>query len=211
MSTCVYMARVPSRLSALPAHDWLSELPDVKRERVAAYRREEDLCRALVGDRLLKCALHRTTGSADTFDYTLHRGGKPYLASRPGIHFSIAHSGDWAVCALSGASVGADVERVRELYPGASRLFLSNVESAHACCARDVIALWTLKESYLKRTGEGIAGPLRDIGFEHSRSGCHAAHDARFTLFEPSGGYCAAVCAQDECVQVLEVRLDELN
>ena len=51
-------------------------------------------------------------------------GGKPYLVSEPGIHFSLSHSGDWAVCALSDHPVGVDIERCE---PGrrdiASRFF----------------------------------------------------------------------------------------
>lgn len=41
-------------------------------------------------------------------------GGKPYFPDRPGLCFSLSHSGPWALCALGDGPVGADVETVRD-------------------------------------------------------------------------------------------------
>ena len=37
--------------------------------------------------------------------------GKPYLSDSPEVHFSLSHSSDWAICAVSNHPVGADIQR----------------------------------------------------------------------------------------------------
>ena len=36
--------------------------------------------------------------------------GKPYFPDLPGLHFSLAHSGDFGACAVHGAPVGLDLQ-----------------------------------------------------------------------------------------------------
>ena len=50
-------------------------------------------------------------GYAPPADYMRLPGGKPVLRDGEGWHISLAHAGDWAVCALHRAPVGVDVER----------------------------------------------------------------------------------------------------
>ena len=94
-------------------------------------------------------------------------GGKPYLVSEPGIHFSLSHSGDWEVCALSDHPVGVDIERCE---PGrrdiASRFFhreeVRYLNTVLPSARYDAFyKLWTLKESFVKSTGRGLDLPLR--------------------------------------------------
>ncbi len=91
--------------------------------------------------------------------------GKPFLDGGP--WFSLSHSGDHALLAVSaGAPVGADLERVREGLaeaPSAERYFseperteLQSLEGSQR--VQRFFQLWTLKEAYLKATGEGVAG-----------------------------------------------------
>ena len=40
--------------------------------------------------------------------------GKPYFAEET-VEFSLSHSGEWAVCALSDSAVGVDVEHIRSV------------------------------------------------------------------------------------------------
>ena len=135
-------------------------------------------------------------------------GGKPYLVSEPGIHFSLSHSGDWAVCALSDHPVGVDIERCE---PGrrdiASRFFhreevryLNTVLPS----ARDdaFYKLWTLKESFVKSTGRGLDLPLRsfwvDIHRMPPRLDCNEVTGS-YSLFLPEfadRNYRLAVCVE---------------
>ena len=87
-------------------------------------------------------------------------GGKPVFAAFPDCHFSLSHSGALALCALSDAPVGADIERIRPRRPGLPAYALSGAEhERYLALGGDWPAfytLWTEKESIVKYTGEGL-------------------------------------------------------
>ena len=122
---------------------------------------------------------------------TADEGGKPRLADRPDIHFSLSHSGSVAVCALSfpgkaeredacvicdapdAPVVGADVEQIDDPAnaPRLRRLAERFFPPREAERLRDVpdslypaafAGTWTALESFVKRTGEGFRH-----GFSH--------------------------------------------
>lgn len=119
-------------------------------------------------------------------------GGKPYLVNEAGIHFSLSHSGGWAVCALSDHPVGVDIER-RE--PGrrdiASRFFhkdeVSYLNSLLPTAREDAFyTLWTMKESFVKATGRGLDLPLRSfcVDMRHTPPTLHCPEINRpYSLF----------------------------
>jgi 4'-phosphopantetheinyl transferase len=99
--------------------------------------------------------------------------GKPEVVTDESvgpIHFSVSHSAGLAVYAVAEEPVGVDVERYRRLPVEelASR-FLSDHEAAAVGRAREeaqselFITCWTRKEAYLKATGVGLSGALRDF------------------------------------------------
>ena len=96
------------------------------------------------------------------------RFGKPECSDCSSVQFSISHSQNDVICALSNAPVGADIEHIRPLpYRAIARRFFTHRE----CCAlfntpdalqlRYFYRLWTLKESYLKMRGTGLVFPLQ--------------------------------------------------
>lgn len=88
-------------------------------------------------------------------------GGKPFIAGHP-FHISIAHSHSLAVCALSDAAVGADVEKLRRMSDAVSlaERFFAPGEAAEVRGAQDTdfafFRIWTRKEAVIKRSGDGI-------------------------------------------------------
>src|SRR6516225_4947690 len=93
-------------------------LDHAERERWAAYRRDADRERFLVGCGLAKTAIAARTGQQPgevSFDRTCRRCGKPHgkPAVRLGdLEFSVAHSGDLVAVAVATAPVGVDVEQL---------------------------------------------------------------------------------------------------
>jgi 4'-phosphopantetheinyl transferase len=154
-------------------------LSDAERRRAARFRFPEHreafvarraLLRALVG------AYSRLDPSAVELDETCsHCGGdhgKPRLAGRPELGFSLSHSGGRVLCAFALESeIGVDIERVEPEadWDGPARLTLSSDERAELDAmpaearARRFYALWTRKEALAKATGYGLALPLREI------------------------------------------------
>ena len=80
-------------------------------------------------------------------------GGKPVIGEG-GLHFCLAHAGDLAVCAVSEAPVGIDVEPMRNISPGMRRKIFSAAEQQRS--DGDMLWTWVAKESYIKLTGEGL-------------------------------------------------------
>ncbi|MGH3736330.1 MAG: 4'-phosphopantetheinyl transferase family protein [Micromonosporaceae bacterium] len=151
-----------SRLHAL--------LDPVERERMAAYRRQPDRDRFLLGASLVRLGCARYLGR-DPAELALDRHcddcGKPHgkvrLREDAGLHFSVSHSGDHVgVAFATGAEVGLDVERIRDIdVAGLSRMVLAPDENAASIV--DFFRYWTRKEAAVKATGDGLRTPLSGL------------------------------------------------
>jgi 4'-phosphopantetheinyl transferase len=104
--------------------------------------------------------------------------GKPALAApfdRAGLFFNVAHTRGLVAVAVSGsATLGVDVENIE-----ARTAPLAVAARYFAACEADALralppagqqrrfyALWTLKESWLKATGRGLAAGMANVCFE---------------------------------------------
>ena len=92
--------------------------------------------------------------------------GKPYLCDYPQVHFNLSHSGKRVMCVVSAHACGCDVEQVDRRQKqidmvirclAASEQRLAAISAVHFC------RIWTLKESILKLSGEGIVIPLNSF------------------------------------------------
>lgn len=125
---------------------------------------------------LLRHMLSETLGG-DPRAWAFETGsfGKPALAAshlRPRPHFNISHARDLVACAIASVLVGVDVEAsngeapraVAERFAPGERAMLAKAAGAEY---RSIFfRLWTLKEAYLKATGEGLSGRLDSPAFQ---------------------------------------------
>ncbi len=95
-------------------------------------------------------------------DITFRRdhNGKPY-AEGLDIHFSLSHSANLAVCAISDKPVGIDVEKVRSVNMRVAQKWFTPKEQYYIFSDKRKIQkrffeIWTKKEAYVKRLGTGI-------------------------------------------------------
>jgi len=134
--------------------------------------------------------------------------GKPYLVSEPNIHFSLSHSGTWAVCALSDCPVGVDIEKCEPGRRSVAPRFFHRDEVRYldslSAAAKDgaFYSLWTLKESFVKTTGRGLDMPLRsfciDLHWKYPRLR-YSEEDGEYSFFLPpfpDRGYRLALCVK---------------
>lgn len=104
---------------------------------------------------------------------TIGEHGKPQYAG--GRYFNVSHCQDGAAVALARVPVGVDIEgsrRVKALTAGKcmdeeEKAYIGRIEGEWLGKeqAQRFFKLWTLKESYVKMTGEGIRMPLNQICF----------------------------------------------
>ena len=114
--------------------------------------------------------------------------GKPLFQGLSSHWFSLSHSGGIALCALSGAPVGVDVELVRPRRAALPGYVLSQEEKARFDGSwEEFYRLWTLKESWCKREDAPLYPP-RQV-----RVPPPCPHRSY-----PGAGWQAAVCCWDE-------------
>ena len=135
----------------------LDALPTDRKERALACRKDDDGMRIACAGFLLQMALSEEGIGQPVF--AKNQWGKPCLANRDDVHFSLSHSGTWAVCALSDTPVGVDIERPRNM-DKVAKLF------PDAKTDDDILRLWTAKEAYLKLLGCGLTVPLDRVSVQ---------------------------------------------
>lgn len=144
-------------------------------EKVVSYKIKEEQKRSLAAGLLLESILMER--GYDPENIAKEDGGKLYLPKVDDFYFSIAHSGEYAVCAIADHPVGVDIQQKRETKSKLARRFFQSSEADHIerqpKGKREELFFryWTGKESYLKLTGKGLFGGLDSfmVDIEQSR------------------------------------------
>ena len=132
--------------------------------------------------------------------------GKPRLVDRPDIHFSLSHSHDQALLAVSeGLEVGADLEGMRSAdHLGLARRYFHPNEVAaierHADPRAAFFQIWTLKEAVVKALGTGLSLPLDEFEVSIAASRPEmvippTGSPPEWWLYLAPGDYCRALAA----------------
>jgi 4'-phosphopantetheinyl transferase len=157
---------------------WLSMLVCAERERAARFWIEADRRQFVAAHALLRAML------AYYFDvpglawrFLVDANGKPRVDPNVGPHeiqFNLSHTrGLVAVALATRGAIGVDVEEIDEakadlgiaeayFAPSEVELLQRAPSSERARC---FFRLWTLKEAYIKATGEGLSAPLSSFAF----------------------------------------------
>jgi 4'-phosphopantetheinyl transferase len=160
--------------------DWTGEISSAEavlneqdKARVARYRFAEDRTRFILGRMLLARALQECQGGPlRPLNLGQTERGRPILADKSEIQFSISHSGEIIGLALTlKFRVGIDLEaisRPADLNSLAERIFsISDHEAFQKLPEPDRPAVffraWTAKEAYLKALGLGLPGGLQGV------------------------------------------------
>lgn len=156
----------------------VSTSSDELRARLDRMAHADDRKRTLAGQCLILGAAKELCGVGDP---TILRtaAGKPYFADLP-IRFSLSHSEEKVILAVSDREIGADIERIRPLSLGVAKRFFTPAEQAYVfgkvpterdfslpkseqddALLRRFYEVWTKKEAYGKWQGSGISAALR--------------------------------------------------
>jgi len=197
----VYALNIASLPDPLDAPEMLDGIWPERREK--ALRQRESLKRKQsAGASLLLKWVLRQRG----LDNTVLRYGYNGKPTVEGICFSLSHSGDMVICAAGSKDVGCDIEKLAAPKEKVAERFFApeEIEYLHSFSGdtldREFFRLWTMKESYIKMTGEGLKLPLSrfriDIGDELTvfREGLPC--DCRIKEY-PIDGYALSICSED--------------
>lgn len=138
------------------------------------------------------------------FRYSYGPHGKPKILDFP-LQFSLSHSGQYILCAVSSQNVGADIQQKKTVNAlGVAKRFFSREEylQLERCgyeteCQEVFYRMWTRKEAYGKLTGEGVTSLLRqDVSQKMEGYSRVVPPDQKlkWITVQPPMGYEVAVC-----------------
>ena len=159
-------------LFATDVEKWSRDIVSIRiYEKIKRLKFMDDKKRTLAGELLARYALVLEKQIPKTeIIFDVYENGKPYCTSFPKMHFNISHSGSWVVCAVSDRPIGIDIEKVGLADMQIARRFFTKYEYQYLQRqenqAEVFYKLWTLKESYIKYTGQGLTVPLNSFEFE---------------------------------------------
>lgn len=145
-------------------------MPEYRQKRIDSYKDANDRRMSLGAGILLAHAIKNAGFAESELKIAYKESGMPYFKNDLDFHFSLSHSNERAMCAVSDESIGCDVEFVTEN-------------------ANPSPAEWTKIESYAKATDM----PLSQL------MGNKSAFDPsyQFKQIELKDGYSYTVCTQE--------------
>ena len=126
--------------------------------------------------------------------------GKPFFPDAPQLHFSISHSGDWWICAMSHQPVGLDLQ-LHQTYADPAKLaqrffhprensWLAEMGYSH------FFDLWSAKESWEKYMGRGFYLDPGDFSLVSPEGQFPLPPQGQCKLLPCLPGYSLCLCAQ---------------
>ncbi|CAD5901757.1 putative 4'-phosphopantetheinyl transferase gsp [Carnobacterium maltaromaticum] len=131
-------------------------------KKMKSFKFEEDKIRSLVAELLLVKALKKEPFfNYEKIRYRYNDFGKPFLIDFSK-KFSLSHSGNYVLCAVSDHNVGVDIEKINRCTKELVELFhIEEIKKFKTIPdqKKDIIFfdLWSKKESYVKYLGLGLS------------------------------------------------------
>lgn len=153
----------------------IDQVSDWRRDRINQYRFRKDKCLSLAAGILLDTGLQELGLRERDMEYCIEQHGKSYFTRYPDIGFSLSHSGNAALAAISvggtdtlpgefHSMIGCDIERIKDKNLAVAKRFFTESEFniIESCNSKEeqqdkFFRLWTLKESFVKMIGLGLS------------------------------------------------------
>lgn len=148
------------------------------------------LCRKMIAD---ECSI-----SEEEITFSKTEKGKPF-AVNANIFFSISHSKNTVVCAVSDKEIGVDIEEIRSIRLKAAEKFACESELEYI--GNDItrfFEIWTLKEAFFKCRGSGLGADIKSVSFEINDGKITCSEKGYNLSFENIADGCiCAVCVKN--------------
>lgn len=158
----LYLADISALYDPLYDSSKISLLPIERQNKILKYKLADDRKRSLAAGMIMDKILIENNIPANSIYYGSN--GKPYA---DGIFFNVAHSGNCAFGVSSDCEIGCDVEIIKQAHLDIAKRFFTESEYNYISDSENkdniFFKLWTIKESYIKFTGEGLRTPLNSF------------------------------------------------
>lgn len=145
-------------------------LSEERKQKIGQFKTDMPARLSLAAGILFYLALEQKGLSHRLNDIHYGKFGKPYLKEAD-FHFSLSHSGKYAVCVWSDGPVGADLQKVKEKLPAHTAKILSEAERRYLEGLSETekretfFRFWAMKEAVSKWDGRGLRLPLQELSF----------------------------------------------
>lgn len=185
-----------------------NRLSDFRKSKCDRFKQIKDKARCIGAGIMLDIALSEYGLSERNVAYILGENGKPSIEGHPEICFNLSHSGERVICAISDIPVGCDVEKINSDKKDADRIakrFFSENERKRIIIEGSANAdmfyqIWTLKESYIKCTGEGMKCAFESFSVIDDLGGFSVKENPNIRLLSfKDGEYFFGAAYNDSC------------
>lgn len=178
---------------------WFDNMSDSRKAEVRSIKNKSKYVSKIVSDHICRKAVSEFCGIRENEIVFSENGyGKPYVKGTKA-HFSISHSGDLVICAVSGNEIGIDIEKKREIRIDASKKFANGAEIEYIGNDTDrLFEIWTLKEAYFKCIGTGLGADIKTVSFRKTDKNFVCSENG-FTISELDlpDGYTGFICSKE--------------
>ena len=161
------MVYIDDKTDAFDLQKALQTISEQRRQQALRFKHEQGQRLCVAAYLLLKRALREQEGILENPVFAYGPHGKPSIVGHPELHFSLSHCKEAAVCVLSRHPIGIDVESIGRYRETVAHYAMSDAEVARIEQAEhpdvEFVRLWTMKESLLKLTGEGINDHMKYV------------------------------------------------
>ena len=144
----------------------LENIWEERKEKILIYKFESGRKESLGSALMLQKVLSKNNLNPQNIKYG--QNGKPEIE---GLHFNISHAENFVICSVSENPVGCDIEKIRSIKSGFEKRFFTQNEVSYLDKfsgeekLKQFFRLWTMKESYMKFTGDGMKLALNRFEF----------------------------------------------
>lgn len=188
----------------------INKLDSSRRDKVKRLRHEGERQRSVCAGLLLRHAfLQRgyTKEEWDKVEVIEGEYGKPYIKGYSDFHYSLSHSGDWAVCACDDTPIGVDIQEMRHWSMSLAKRFFANEEYMRLKelyevdmekCTEYFYKMWASKESVVKLSGRGIGEGVAHLITDSDFKGIINVKDnlhRNIRIYSEIQGYIISLCS----------------
>ena len=174
----------------------LNNISLCRQERVNSYKQKKDKLLCLAATILLDKALADFGLHEKDMEYFVNENGKPYLKNNPDLFFSLSHSGNYSMAAVSDKEVGCDIQLIKDIDIRLSKRFFTEYENEYIKSTLDFFRVWTMNESFIKLMGSGLSMPLNSFCIKNLDDKPYVDYNGSRYMFKENkiGNYCVSMC-----------------